>query len=150
MKRFFRLAWLTLLMGLFIACSSPPASSPVVEEIEEAAEPAVVEAEQTANDEAEAEPVEEAVSAETTEEEVSEDEAEEEMEEAAEEESSDEGEENESEESMEEAESVVTAVDGPTHTPAATIEEALVERAYDQVKGADEPLMTIIEYGDFQ
>ena len=33
---------------------------------------------------------------------------------------------------------------------AASIEEALIERAYDQAKGADEPLMTIIEYGDFQ
>ena len=34
--------------------------------------------------------------------------------------------------------------------PATTVEEALIERANDQVIGAEDPLLTIIEYGDFQ
>lgn len=135
MKRFYRLAWLTLLMGLLFACSSPPTGDSVVEEVEEAAQPAVVEVEPTA-----VEPTDEPPTAEPTEEMEAEMEVEEEEMAAEEPAAADE----------EEAEPVITAVDGPTHIPAATIEEALAERPYDQAKGADVPLMTIIEYGDFQ
>lgn len=46
--------------------------------------------------------------------------------------------------------SMVEAVDGPTHEPATTVEQAIQERSYDQAKGGEEPLLTIIEYGDFQ
>lgn len=34
--------------------------------------------------------------------------------------------------------------------PAVVFEDAIVERSFDKVKGTDDPLITIIEYGDFQ
>ena len=129
-------------MGLFIACSSPPVDT-LVEQVSN--EPAVAEqADEAESAEAEVEEADVAEPAEEMVEEESEEEMEADAEEMADEET------DETEMSMSESESVVTAVDGPTHTPAATIEEAIVERAYDQAKGADQPLMTIIEYGDFQ
>lgn len=38
----------------------------------------------------------------------------------------------------------------PAITPATTPEEAGIVRPQDWVKGASDPLVTIIEYGDFQ
>lgn len=132
MKLFFKLAGLTLLLGLLFACSSPPpdggASSGPIEVAVEPAAAEVVEVEESV-----VEPEEVATEVEEPTAEMAEEEAEEEMEEVVEEEPA-----------------AVTATDGPTHVAAVTVEEALIERDYDQVKGADEPLMTIIEYGDFQ
>lgn len=53
-------------------------------------------------------------------------------------------------ETEEEADPAPAAVDGPAYEPATTVLQALDERPSDQAKGADEPLLTIIEYGDFQ
>ena len=51
----------------------------------------------------------------------------------------------------EDAESNSVSVDtGDAVFPAVTIEDALIERPTDHVIGADDPLITIIEYGDFQ
>lgn len=133
MKQLMRIVWLTLLTGLLIACSSPAPRTSTVDEAEEVAdvEPAAVE---TAEEPVDPEPTEadaekEEVDAEPT---------------AAEEPVATEpAEETDTEDESEQ-------VDSPTHTPAATVEDALVEQPYDHVKGADEPLLTIIEYGDFQ
>jgi len=135
MKQFYRLALLTLVFGLFAACSSPPPpESGAVEEIEEVVDVSgvvAVDEEQSAPDptvaptevvEATEEPVEETA---------------EEAEVIV-------------EEPEREPEEPVSEVDGPTHTPATSIEEALVEKAYDQAKGAEDPILTVIEYGDFQ
>lgn len=66
----------------------------------------------------------------------------------------------EAEEMMEESEtdadeaaadsSSVTVDTGDAPFPAVTIEDALIERPTDHIIGADDPLITIIEYGDFQ
>ncbi len=125
MKYFLKLVILALLSGLLIACSTPPESPEAV--VEEVAPPTIAAEVEEAEPEVEPE-------AEMAEEEVVE-EMEEPEPEAA-------------EEVMEE--SPVTATDGPTHEAAITVEDALVERPYDQAKGADDPLLTIIEYGDFQ
>lgn len=125
MKQFFRLAWLILSIGLLIACGNVPPEGVVTDveqEVVDAAENVVVEAE-----ESQPEPTAEA-KVETTIEIV----------------------ESEEVEAEEEEPAVVAAADGPTHIPATTIEQALVERAYDQAKGADSPILTVIEYGDFQ
>ena len=49
-----------------------------------------------------------------------------------------------------EEETAVTAVDGPVYEPASTIPDAAVLRDTDHTKGAEEPVIAIIEYGDFQ
>lgn len=123
MKLAIRLMGLLAVMGLLIACGGAPP-------------------------EQEAAPAEEAVAEEVptrvveTEEEPTEAPAEEAMEEEAMDEEAVEMEAEESE--------AVMAVDGPTHEPSVTVEQALEERPYDQIKGGDDPLLTIIEYGDFQ
>ena len=50
------------------------------------------------------------------------------------------------------AEEMVVSDDGSpaAFSPAATVAEAAVVREHDQVRGAASPLVTIIEYGDFQ
>lgn len=59
--------------------------------------------------------------------------------------------EEESEESEEsEEDTAVTAVDGPTYEPSTTIPEAAELKATDHSKGAEDPIIAIIEYGDFQ
>ena len=126
MKKILKLAWLTPILVLLMACTSTPTAEPETAEVEEAAPTQVVESQESEQPTEEPEP--------TATEEI--EEMEEVMEEVAEEE--------------QEADSAPAAVDGPTHEPATTVLEALSERPYDQAKGADEPLLTIIEYGDFQ
>ncbi|MFK7800728.1 MAG: hypothetical protein AB8G95_03760 [Anaerolineae bacterium] len=138
MKQFYRLAWLTLVIGLLAACSSPPPNGSG--DVDEASEAASVEVEQSVP-----EPTEPPAEVET---EVPVAEEEEEEEEEAE----DEGEPVADDTEMAEADMAeeVAVVDGPTHVPATNVQEALVEKPYDQVKGAEEPILTVIEYGDFQ
>lgn len=136
MKQFYRLAWLTLVIGLLAACSSPPPNGSG--DVDEASEAASVEVEQSVP-----EPTEPPAEVET-EVPVAEEEEEEEAE--------DEGEPVADDTEMAEADMAeeVAVVDGPTHVPATNVQEALVEKPYDQVKGAEEPILTVIEYGDFQ
>ena len=128
MKHFWKIVLSLALFGLLAACTSPPEqpadTEPDVAEVEPTEEVEVVEAEPTATEVVEPtdEPEEEVV---------------EEVEEADE------------AEVMEEEEPTM-AVDGPQHTAALTVADASVERAYDHAKGASEPVVTIIEYGDFQ
>jgi hypothetical protein len=49
-----------------------------------------------------------------------------------------------------ESNSEVEPVSGAAITPAATAAEAGVVRERDWTKGAEDPMITIIEYGDFQ
>ena len=48
------------------------------------------------------------------------------------------------------ATAVLAADSASSFTPAATIDEAAVTRPQDHVIGAEEPIVAIIEYGDFQ
>ncbi len=48
------------------------------------------------------------------------------------------------------ATAVLSADSASSFTPAATIDEAAVIRPQDHVIGAEEPIVAIIEYGDFQ
>ncbi len=57
-------------------------------------------------------------------------------------------EENEEEEVA--ADTAVSPIDGPTYQPASDIATAAILRDSDQTKGATEPIIAIIEYGDFQ
>lgn len=126
MKILFRSTGLLMLLGLLMACGGAPP-----EQAAPAADQEVAEEVPTRVIETEEEPTE--APAEEPEVVEAEDEAVEMAEEMAEDESE-----------------AVMAVDGPTHQPAVTVEEALEERPYDQIKGGDDPLLTIIEYGDFQ
>ncbi len=54
------------------------------------------------------------------------------------------------EEEESEEDTAVTVVDGPTYEPSTTIPEAAELKATDHTKGAEDPIITIIEYGDFQ
>ena len=58
------------------------------------------------------------------------------------------------EEAVTEAEEEVaegqTAVDAITHNPATSLPQAAELRDLDHTKGAEEPIIAIIEYGDFQ
>ncbi|MEM7799226.1 MAG: hypothetical protein AAF633_08560 [Chloroflexota bacterium] len=132
---------------LFLAaCGSPTAETPVAD-VEEAE--AVVESEaESPADSAQAEPdAEEAVAVESESTDASEEMIEEEE---------DEIEEEMIEEEVD-AEEVASASDGENESvfsapnfPAVLFEDALAEREFDKVKGGDDPLITIIEYGDFQ
>jgi len=124
MKLVIRLMGLLALMGLLIACGGVPPEQETAPAEEVAAEEVPTRVVETEEEPTEI-PVEEA------------DEAEEVIEEEAEEMEADESE-------------AMMAVDGPTHEPSVTVEQALEERPYDQIKGGEDPLLTIIEYGDFQ
>ncbi len=124
MKLAIKLMGLLALMGLLIACGgAPPEQEAAISEetVAEEVPTRVVETEEEPT-EAPAEEVE-----------------------VAEEAMDEEAEEMEAEESE-----AMMAVDGPSHEPSVTVEQALEERPYDQIKGGDDPLLTIIEYGDFQ
>ncbi len=126
MKNLFRSTGLLMLLGLLIACGGTPpeqAAPAAEQEVAEDVPTRVIEVEEEATEVPAEEP--EAAEAEVEAVEAVETDAEE----------------------MTEA---VMAVDGPTHQPAETVEEALQERPYDQIKGGEDPLLTIIEYGDFQ
>ena len=123
MKQNIRWAVLLFLSTMLFSCASP--ATETVEVVQEEAATRIVEVE-TAVDESADEMVEEP-----------ETEVEEEMEEAA-----------ADEVVVEDA--MVQAVDGPTYEPAVTVEQAILERSLDQAKGGEDPLLTIIEYGDFQ
>ena len=138
-KHFLNIVLSLMLLGLLVACGNQPPetadSGPdeaEVEEIEEAEE-----VEPTAEVEVEPDPTPTETASEPTEE-TTENEVVEEVDEEA----------DDSDESM--GDSTAMAADGPTHEAALTVAEAAIERPYDHAKGSDTPVVTIIEYGDFQ
>ena len=58
--------------------------------------------------------------------------------------------ESEPEEVVEEPAETASATAGDDVFPAVDPQDALVERSFDHAKGSEEPVVTVIEYGDFQ